>query len=693
MKRKLIKISKKQSNKKLKMNKYMYYKSYNKFNKSVFITYSYNNNKMEFYTIHLDCKQKPIFPIKLYGSNENIKKDEIYNLNSHILPIITFLIKNKLYFGCTMNILNNKIYNILPADNLTYTFFKTVKLQKVPLYILARKYLLNKNESYPISKIIIFKLSNGINPFNILYKEIKFLNTNDYEEIIVNNYIKILKHDVFVSNFTVCFNNNEYIFKKNNTFNLFLNKLIPLKYKNDVNIIKQIYELNSMLIYDEIYRKFYRRMTICYIFKGYYMVKFTVKLIQHFLYILLFFLLLGNTKEIFLSFVEIEKFILYNIPIYYSTSILSYYPFESFFYGKKIPRAIEYMKLEGCINNNYWIKPFIKIKHKISTKSYIFTHYLSKKYKPIEYVNYLDSKCDIISKKCFVICDKYIYTVDIFSAYGSSFLHLCKNIETKKKYYPFYLIALDLYNKRKKTKNFGLSFIYKNLLIAGCYGSLNMMLLNQIFPTDTNLLKDIVCLNGNIMEKSYKILQENEYKVIYSKNDSHFFLSKNNVDVNITELLDKLNNNDYTYSKFKFDGKYKYCIFFNQNSYVLQKEKIYNKETDVLKGKIFNSLTIPTVIKKFGLFIIEKIFGKIRKINFNLIYQEFKKTQMITFSNFMFTHKDKYVIYVNDSEHTTNLHFIEEIIKCKYYINAKYTYRHFENKIYSLFKELKIWTN
>lgn len=248
MKRKLTNINKRKYNKRLKMIKYMYYKSYNRFNKNIFITHSYNTNKMEFYTIHLDCKQKPIFPIKLYGSDEIIKKDEVYNLNSHILPITTFLIKNKLYFGCTMNILNNKIYNILPVDKLTYTFFKTVKLQKVPLYILARKYLLNKNESYPISKIIIFKISNAINPFDMLYKDIKFLDTNDYEEILVNNYIKILKYDVFVSNFTVCFNDNDYIFKKNDTFNLFLNKLIPLKYKKNINMIKQIYELNSMSI-------------------------------------------------------------------------------------------------------------------------------------------------------------------------------------------------------------------------------------------------------------------------------------------------------------------------------------------------------------------------------------------------------------------------------------------------------------
>jgi len=504
---------------------------------------------------------------KIYGEKDT---KNCYNLDNHIHNAAKFLVQNELYFGCRIEVSKGVLLNVLPFKNLEFVYFKTINLyDNIPVYILFRRYLLDDNcKIIPKSKVFICKLGDTICDFPINnYKKFEFLNENDFENISMKNVLDLLNSKYFKAHFYFSFDSKENIINKNV---FYLNKLPKLKKE-----------------FDELYILYNYNLSV---------------------------------KNIFITFIEMEKFILTHLPIYFYINKLTNFPFQNFFQGFSLFKAIDYLKLKECFKQNYRIKHPVT-KKKQSTKDYLEVFLLNNKYNPENYRGYLNNK-DLITTQGYVV-NKTIFEIDIFSAYGSSFL----NIYEKEKLVEFkvlYDVIKKLLNLRRSSPfDEIITKVCKILVNAGCYGSLNDIS-SRVFPLYPELMIKIIQNNQSVMKLAIKFLVDLGYRRIYSKLDSHFLIFKDNKKSIKQFECDLLSLNKYLStgfpnSEFKFKGKHSNGVWFNQNNYVL-----HNNGEFIIKGRL-KSKKYPKTIREFCKKVCKKLFKSNEKLDFKSEYENFLK--------------------------------------------------------------------
>lgn len=582
-------------------------------------------------TLIYNLKEKSDY--KIYGEKDPKK---CTSLDTHIHNSAKFLVQNELYFGCRIVVSGGALVKVLPSKRMEFIYFKTINLyDNIPVYVIFRRYLLEDCKISPISKVYICKLGDTICDFPINnYKKFKFLNKEDFEYFEVKNELDLTKSKHFKALFYFAFEQKEDIFNENT---LFLNKLTELK--DEFDLLYNLYNYN-----------------LC-------------------------------VKNIFITFIEMEKFIINYLPIYFYINKLTSFPFQKFFNGHPLFKAIDFLRLKECFKQNYRIKhPGVKRPQK--TKDYIEVFLLNEKYSSKLYKGYLN-KSDLITNQGFVV-NKPMFEIDIFSAYGCSFLNVYEKEELEE-FKVLYVVIKKLIELRKASTLDTVIRVCKLLINAGCYGSLNDVS-SKIFPLYPELMIKIIQNTQQAMKASLKFMEILGYRRVFSKLDSHFLIWKGKRGIkefekDLTSLNDFMSK-DFPNSKFKFKGQHSNGIWFNQNNYVLSGFK--DKDELVIKGRL-NSKMYPKTIRDFCLDICKKLFCGEKLNDFKIEYQEHKQKTKVTFDNFRFKEKGNFFVYVKGIEKSWEKHNLITSISKNFYIHKKKTYLEYEKTIKVFFNKLGIF--
>lgn len=579
--------------------------------------------------------------IQIYGMERN---KNIQRLNEHIHNTTKFIVQNNIYLGSVVEVENQKIQKQENPKKIIFTYFKTITYVDIPSFVIFRKYQLIEDIK-PISKIFIVKLGSNVTNLEIdNYKKMKLLKDvkNNFTRLDFDDVKDLKKSTFFSAQFYLCFDKSENIFFEDNLF--------FLKYLNIINGD-----------YDKIFQLYH----------------------------------LNTVNNIFVSFLKMEEFICTHLPIYYYVTKITNYPLRNFFNGDLIFKAIDFLKLKECYKQNYRIDSDScnKKKIKVSLKGIQDVFELNKKYDSNHYEHYLFQREDLLTSNGYCIRNKKIHVIDIFSAFGNSFLNIYERNKTEwQSFKVLYDIIKQLISLRlEKSSSDIIKTACKNLVNAGCYGTLNQ---SSLFPLKPDLMKKIVKDTYQVMIKSMGYLElKHGFRRIYSKNDSHFLIHKEVTNFE-KDILGKLNNFlikvGYPNSRFKFKGIYTHGIWFSQNSYVLYDGKEYK-----IIGSLKSEKWAPKTIRDFVLHIISIMFFEDKKkLDFNKEVEMHKKRTKVTASNFIFKERDMYYTYVKNAtkpKRPIKLKLID-FLKQKFEIDATHTYSIYMDKAKKLFDEkFKLW--
>jgi hypothetical protein len=644
-------------NSKNKKVKYTYLKTVDSIDPKLVVIEPY---KKQIKTINFSLNLQKEDYDKIFGEKKVEKISQ-----GHIDNKTKFIVQNNMHFGCEL-ILDEKkkIRRMVSFEQTSFTFFKTIKILDIPMYIIFRKYVIEKlNDEIKIrtdGKVFVCTIGDKKCSINIEeYQDYKFLPKNDFAMCTVKSVKELQSLMTFKSTFYFCYDLSENVFKKLTVFPL--SKLcVQRNLKTDYDTIFALYKSNI------------------------------------------------NMKCNFVGFVELERFIFEFIPIYFYLSILTSYPFELFFsgYGNGIVQSIDYLKLRRCFKHKYQVRRPTKNKEEVTLEGMQEVFELNKYF--IEngvdnffvngsttnfeilnttYEGYLNHD-DIIRKDGYLI-NKIIFEIDIYRCYGSSFLNIYEK-DKLEEFKVLYDIVKKLFYFTRKSKSDVVKTVCKMLVNAGCYGSLNRKnpKLFSLFP---NLMLAIVKNAQDVMQRAYDFLEANGLQVVFSKNDSYFLIFKSEIKLEdgkmkFDKILEELNlylSKIFKNSKFKLKGIYSNGIWFHQNSYVV---KEYDRENFILKGQL-KSKVWPKTIRMFAFEIIKRMFNGETDFNFDDEFRNHQNNTNVTFDNFIFKELDKFYVYVRNYGETIKLNF-KAAISNNLPIDANYTYSKYENFVKTMLSKL-----
>lgn len=356
----------------------------------------------------------------------------------------------------------------------------------------------------------------------------------------------------------------------------------------------------------------------------------------------------GDFLFMLAKFVEEERMLLKNFPLYYEVCRFAYFPMELFLQGAPVRKAVEYLLMQECLRLERSFPEGSASKQKILLKDYIRVTLLNKPPDP-EY--FPESSC-ILKDGMLLVLGKLFREVDIFSSYPSGFMNIYEGGNLNE-FGPLYECVKRLLSIRSTSgRN---SRVWKRVLNAGCYGCLNMR--NFMFGTQPQLMKSIVQNVYSAMIQSEKILDSMGYMILYSKNDSHFIVRKTKSEIDeelfakhVNILNSSLCEMGFPNTKFVYKGAYRYGLWLNdKSSYILQKCEKFNSKTDKLRGTPFNSLSLPLVIRNFAISSVNKYFKTQMEMNFRREYENYRSKCRKDPTAFFFKKKSELSIFAEGS--------------------------------------------